>query len=279
MKKHRAVIAIGIVFFVSVMYFLNSRKPDRNVELLAYVERAQQAKEAKDLPTAEREYMRALEIDSTNVVVLNNLANVFVGRSKDSAAVKLYERISRIDPGYKLADCNRAIALLALGDTLEAMRVLTNLLGTTELEIRDEALRIMTPVLSNTVYKWSEAWERTAVRHDITEYEKFYSREFSSQTEKMAGKNWNYSNWMEDQKKKAARKKTIEVQILNFVVTADQYGVKATFCQLYHSTDDGVRDEGRKELRFRVENEGIKIVAENWSPEKCKPGTSSTESL
>ena len=78
--------------------------------------------QAGRLAEAESAYRAALALASGDPAVTHNLGVTIAAQDRHRAAIGCFEEALRADPGFVSAHYNRAVALLTLGETTEAIK-------------------------------------------------------------------------------------------------------------------------------------------------------------
>ena len=110
-------------------------------------------------------------------------------------------------------------------------------------------------LLLGTIESWRRSWED----NEIENYLAFYSNNFL--TEK-----WNSKSWSKHKRKVNSRNKRRRILIDDLSVLKSKNIYHIRFVQTYTST--GINDVGFKHLFLINDDDGIKIVSENWTPLK-----------
>jgi len=110
-------------------------------------------------------------------------------------------------------------------------------------------------LLLGTIESWRRSWES----NDIENYLSFYSKNFL--TEK-----WNLRSWSEHKRRVNSQNKRRRILIDDLSVLKSKNIYHIRFIQTYTST--GINDVGYKHLFLIKEDDGAKIVSENWTPLK-----------
>ena len=110
-------------------------------------------------------------------------------------------------------------------------------------------------LLLGTIESWRRSWEA----NDIDDYLSFYSKNFL--TEK-----WNSITWAKHKKIVNAQNKRRRIIIDDLSILKSKNIYHIRFVQTYTSTS--VNDVGYKHLFLIKEDDGAKIVSENWTPLK-----------
>lgn len=105
-----------------------SRYSGSNFKLPAIIcELADHAFASKDLERAQIFYKKVLELDSSNIKAVNNLAVIYGIQNKHQDAISLLSKALEIEPNNKKLLWNYALALIKLNRAEEAIRTLKKL--------------------------------------------------------------------------------------------------------------------------------------------------------
>jgi len=110
-------------------------------------------------------------------------------------------------------------------------------------------------LILGTIESWRRAWESNYTE----DYLSFYSQNFL--TEKWNSRSWSKHKRIVNSQNKRRR---IIIDDLSVLKSKNIYHIR--FVQTYTST--GINDVGYKHLFLIKENDGVKIVSENWTPLK-----------
>ena len=104
-----------------------------------------------------------------------------------------------------------------------------------------------------------ESWKRSWESSNIDNYLSFYSKKFL--TEK-----WNFKSWGSHKRKINTVNKNRKIMIDDLSILKSKGIYHIRFVQSY--TSSGINDVGYKHLFLINEDNGIKIISENWTPLK-----------
>ena len=268
--KHKNIMTfILLIIIFSFLYVFKKSNPDKSLMIIEYLENAERMQEAGNLSNAAEIYLYILQIDSTSIEAINNLANIYSKKLDYDKAIPLYKKAIKLNPSFALSYYNLGTAFYALGDSLKARKAFFKFLRkeTENSNYNNLFLAVKKRTILATLTQWKNAWEGAASLNNTEEYKKLYSRQFKTEMPKRRGKYWNYETWMEDQAQKALEKTWIKIQIqqIRFDFSASDPVVR--FCQIYESSDHN--DIGKKELQLKIEGHNWRIVRENWRFAKC----------
>jgi murein L,D-transpeptidase YafK len=110
-------------------------------------------------------------------------------------------------------------------------------------------------LLLGTIESWRRAWEA----NDIENYLSFYSENFI--TEK-----WNFNSWRKHKLNVNSQNSRRRILINDLSVLKSKNIYHIRFVQTY--TSSALNDVGFKHLFLVIEEDGLKIISENWTPLK-----------
>ena len=100
---------------------------------------------------------------------------------------------------------------------------------------------------------WVKVWEAG----DINAYLSFYAKNF-------AGQKINHQEWVAKRRYSLSRNSGVHVQVSDIQMKQNGSTVTMTFVQNFKS--DRISDTGSKELVWRNDGDGWKIIKETWEP-------------
>jgi len=110
-------------------------------------------------------------------------------------------------------------------------------------------------LVSKHLDKWARAWEK----QDIELYLSFYSKEFKGSKER-------HADWRISRQAALKRHANISIQLQNIQIYQNKDTVDINFIQAFKS--DGFSDIGIKELVWKKNGSGWRIIIETWRPHK-----------